>query len=242
MGATLIAILTAALVLPGILAARAFYQAGRIVEVEPSVPSLSSSEGLAMVGAFSLAVHLLYALALTLVADLPDVTGLPLANPYRFFAGDRYAAGQPDDVLAIFLGLTLLCFAAFAVGQIAGQVMMRLDRVIFYGPMTELVAAGQGDSRYIAAYVLTTIEHGEGLLAYQGTVTNLVRDGDQFPVKVMLKNASTFIVKTDATGTVRREETGTIDWIALSSEGWQNIAFRVFELVADSDSSPSGDD
>ena len=46
MGLTLIAILTAALLLPGIMAAWAFFQAAQTNEVESSVPSLSTPEGL----------------------------------------------------------------------------------------------------------------------------------------------------------------------------------------------------
>ena len=52
MGPTLVAIFTAALLLPGIFAARAFYRAGQTREVEVSLPSLSTLDGMALVGAF----------------------------------------------------------------------------------------------------------------------------------------------------------------------------------------------
>jgi hypothetical protein len=61
MGLTLIAIFSAALLLPGIIAARGFYFAGQTREVEVPVPSLSTPDGIALVGFFSLLTHALLA-------------------------------------------------------------------------------------------------------------------------------------------------------------------------------------
>jgi hypothetical protein len=43
MGLTLLALLMTALLLPGIVAAKAFYQAAQTREVEPAVPPLTAS-------------------------------------------------------------------------------------------------------------------------------------------------------------------------------------------------------
>ena len=62
MGLTLLAILATALLLPGILAMRAYYRAGRVAEADPVFPPLSGVEGLAPAGMCCLAVHAAYAI------------------------------------------------------------------------------------------------------------------------------------------------------------------------------------
>ncbi|MGU3315938.1 hypothetical protein ACLBWH_10345 [Sphingomonas sp. M6A6_1c] len=57
MGLTLLAVLVTALLLPGIIAAKAFYQAAQTKEVEPAVPPLTSVDGIAQVGLFSVAQY-----------------------------------------------------------------------------------------------------------------------------------------------------------------------------------------
>jgi hypothetical protein len=81
MGLTLIAILTAALLLPGILAAWAFFRAAQTNEVISSVPALSTPEGIALVGGFSVAVHFVYVVLLKLITSLSPRIPLPLADP-----------------------------------------------------------------------------------------------------------------------------------------------------------------
>ena len=86
MGLTLLAILATALLLPGILAMRAYYRAGRVAEADPVFPPLSGVEGLALAGVFCIAVHLVYAVLLAAFAKLPMVIPWPLADPYAVFA------------------------------------------------------------------------------------------------------------------------------------------------------------
>lgn len=88
MGLTLVAILTAALLLPGLIAARAFYLAAQTREVEVPVPSLAGSDGIALVGFFSVIVHLNYIVGLKLVGRLPELIPAPVANPYLLFAAE----------------------------------------------------------------------------------------------------------------------------------------------------------
>lgn len=232
MGLTLIAILTAALLLPGILAARAFYQASKTGEVEPSIPTLSSMDGIALVGLFSVVVHVAFVAALTAIASLPPVLPLPLADPYQLFTAEGGRLPGRDAAFALFFGLAWLCATALVVGFAGGRLMMRLgDKSIFYGALADVIAAGAGDNRFIAAYVLTKIRHDRRAIGYQGSVHSLIRDDDRFPAKLVLKNASIFYLDFGGDQPERREQPGLIDWITLSSADWENVAFQVIEMT-----------
>ncbi len=242
MGLTLIAVLTAALLLPGILAARSFYQAGQTTEVEPTMPSLSTTDGVALVGMFSVLAHVVYALGLHIAVSWPAAIDWPLANPYILFSSDRLQAVTLDDILSMFWGLTLLCLTAMVVGRVAGAIMMRFgDKTIFYGPLGEILSTATGDDDFVTAYVLTKIEAEGKAIGYQGTVASLLRDADRFPTKVVLKDASVFFLDLTTDAPERRETAKRIDWIALSADDWHNIAFRVFKVVDDADFAADGE-
>ncbi len=234
MGLTLIAVLTAALLLPGIIAARSFYNAGQTSEVEPALPPLSSVDGIALIGLFSVVLHLLYAVGLkvALMIPTPDfLAWVPLADPYAPM-GARHA--DLNAALSVLLGLAGLCVLALPIGNLTGQLMMRLDdKTIFYGSMAEILAKTGSDQDFVVAYVLTKIEHDGRLVGYEGTVVSLLRNADRFPAKVILKDASIFYLTMSDEGPIRRETKGTIDWIALAADEWSNIAFKVFKVEDD---------
>ena len=176
MGLTLIAILTGAMLLPGIVAAHFFYRAGKTGEVDPLVPALGSPTGIAQVGALSVIVHVAFVAGLWAVSQLPHWTALPLANPYRFFRDDSHGLVDLTDAFALMSGLSWLMLVAVVVGRGIGELYMRLsNRSIFYGPMNQLVIAADGPNRFITAYVLTKIEHEGAILGYEGVVENLAR-------------------------------------------------------------------
>lgn len=235
MGLTLVAIFTAALLLPGIIAARLFYFAGQTREVEVPIPSLSTPDGITLVGGFSVLIHLLYAAGLKLVATLPPLLPLPLADPYRPFAPP---AGEPalDIAWSFIAGLALLCALAVAVGLASGRVAARrLDPALVYGPLTDVIDSARGDDRFITAYVVSKIGEGSRLVGYQGTVDSLFRDDDRFPTKVVLRDVVSFYLTFGADGPKREEVGQLIDWLVLRAEDWHNIAFRVFRIVEDGD-------
>ena len=126
MGLTLIAILTAALLLPGIIAARAFYQASKTSEVAPSIPALSSTAGIALVGLFSGYVHFISVAALFASAASPPLVPLPLANPYRLFTTEVAGLDSLDAAFSLFFGLAWLCATALLTGFAGGKLMMRV--------------------------------------------------------------------------------------------------------------------
>ena len=234
MGLTLIAILTAALLLPGIIAARAFYHASKTSEVEPSIPALSSIDGIALVGLFSVLVHFVYATGLVIAISFPSVTALPAANPYQLFTAEAEHLSGLHAAFSLFFGLVMLCLTALVSGYVGGRLVMRWgDKSVFYGSLADIIASGEGDQRFITAYVLTKVRHDARSIGYQGTVVSLIRDADRFPAKILMKNVSVFYLDFDGPVPVRKEHADPIDWIALSKDDWDNIAFKVFRVFDD---------
>jgi hypothetical protein len=233
MGLTLLAIFTAALLLPGIIAARAFYFAGQTREVEVAVPSLSTPNGISLVGGFSIIVHALYVLGLRIVSTLPEWTSLPLADPYRPFAAP--VTGPSLDIASAFLsGLCLLSVLAALLGFLGGKIAIRcLDKALVYGPLADVIESANGDDKFITAYVVTKISVGDRFVGYQGTVDSLFRDDDRFPTKIVLKDVVPFYLTFGKDGPRREEADQIIDWIVLRADDWHNVAFRVFQLVED---------
>lgn len=236
MGLTLVAILTAALLLPGIVAARAYYFSAQTNEVEVPTPPLSTSDGIALVGSFSVAVHFIYVIALLCLSNVKPRTWLPLANPYVFLSETGFSSSSLLDAFSLFSGLTCLCLLAGAIGFAAGKLMLlRKDQSSFYGPLTDVLQSARGDDTFIVAFVLSKIVHENKLLGYQGTVTSLFRDADRYPSKVILKDVAPFYLEMTDNEPIRHEADETIDWIALSSDDWHNIAFRVYRFENDTD-------
>lgn len=237
MGVTLIAILTAALLLPGIVAARTFYRAGQTNEIEPTASPLSSTDGIALVGVFSIVVHFLYVVGLKIALTIPTVppfSAFPTANPYALFRAEGPIVSTVDQALSLLSALVLLCITALLVGSVFGRMMMRRDdKSVFYGPMAEPLATTGSDADFVMAYVLAKLEMGGRTVGYQGTVVSLVRDDDRFPAKVVLKNVSVFYLTVTHGQIIRREMRESIDWIALARDDWHNIAFKVFKIVPD---------
>jgi hypothetical protein len=229
LGLTLVAILTAALLLPGIVAARFFFRAADTAEIEVPVPSLSSPEGIALVGGFSVLVHFVYSVGLWAATALPTLIPLPLADPYALFA-PAPGRGSPDAALGLFAGLLGLCLTAIATGYVAGRVMLRRDKSFFYGPLTELLQAGEGDDKFITAYVISKLQADGKAVGYEGTIAALHRDGDGYPDKVVLKDVAPFSLTQKDDGSTREEGPQVIDWLVLSAADWHNIAFRVFRV------------
>lgn len=240
MGLTLIAILTAALLLPGIIAARSFYHASKTGEVEPSIPALSSMDGIALVGLFSVIVHFVYATGLVIAMSVPSITTMPAANPYQLFTTDAGHLSGLHAAFSLFFGLIMLCLTALVSGYVGGRLVMRWgDKSVFYGSLADIIASGEGEQRFITAYVLTKVRHDARAIGYQGTVVSLIRDADRFPTKILLKNVSVFYLDFDGPIPVRKEHADPIDWIALSKDDWDNIAFKVFKVFDDVDAADS---
>lgn len=233
MGLTLVAIFIAALLLPGIIAARAFYFAGQTREIEVPVPSLSTANGISLVGGFSVLVHAAYVVGLKLVTRLPPMTALPLADPYKVFVPSP--ADVPLDLAWSFIsGMTLLCALAAGIGLIVGRLAIRfLDKSLVYGPLADVIESANGDDKFITAFVVTKIAEGGRFVGYQGVVDSLFRDDDRFPCKVVLKDVVPFYINFTADEPIRQDTNQVIDWLVLHSGDWHNIAFRVYQLVDD---------
>jgi hypothetical protein len=229
-GLTLIAILTAALLLPGIVGARFLYRAAETNEVEAPLPALSTPEGIALVGGFSIAVHFAYTVCLKFVVLLPPLTPFPLADPYSLFQPVAHVQTL-DAAYRLFSGLVGLCLTAVVLGFAAGRILMlRSDKSFFYGPLSEVLEKGSGDNAFITAYVISKIAEGTRLVGYQGSIVSLFRDADRFPAKVVLKDVVPFYLCLQEDRPRREESDQIIDWLVLTADEWHNIAFRVYRV------------
>lgn len=233
MGLTLVAVLTAALLLPGIIATRFLFQAGRTKEAEPAIPSMSSPEGIGIIGGFSVAIHFLYATILFFVSALPAMIPLPLADPYAVLFGTT-SSGSSDMAFALFMGLIWLCVLAAAAGYAFGKAILVWGAgEFFHGPLQEIITQGVGDDAFTVAYVLTKMEHDGKVIGYRGTVGRLLYDADRFPSKLLLRDAVVFTLDLTAEAPERRETTSNIEWIAVTAADWHNVAFRTLRVIAD---------
>ncbi len=231
MGLTLVAILTGALLLPGLIAVYFFYRTGRTKEADPVIPSLGSPLGLAQIGSFAVAVHFVYALILWIVSRMPSRIDLPLADPYRVLDPSGAALTTSEDRLALFSGLGFLLVTAAALGHILGELFrIRANRTIFHGPLNAVLDKADGPDAFITAYVLTKIEHAGMVLGYEGTVTALTRDAELLPARVVLKDARPFRIDIAKGGSKREEDGPVMDCIVINSTDWHNIALRVYQI------------
>lgn len=233
MGLTLIAIFSAALLLPGIIAARAYYYSGQTREVEVPVPSLSTPDGISLVGGFSLLTHTVYIGLLTAALAYPCKIGIPAANPYLAFSPSDHLSAL--GIAGRFAGgLLLLSLLAWLIGFCAGRMaILVLGISAIYGPLADVIESAKGDDKFITAYVVSKIAYEDKLVGYQGTVDSLFRDENRFPTKVVLRDVVPFYLALDETGPTRHESNQVIDWLVLKADDWHNIAFRIFQVIDD---------
>lgn len=219
---------------------RAFYRAGRVAEADPIFPPLSGIEGLAQTGICCVVVHAAYAILLAGISHLPPLLRLPLADPYAVLALHSNADLTRAHVIGLFLGLFWLCFLADILGRVVAWLGKYFgDPGVFHGPLADILTLNVGPNDFINAYVLTKTDVEGGILGYQGTVVSLIRDADRFPVKVVMRNVAIFYLELAGDRPRRREVEESIDWIALSSEEWRNIAFRVILVEEDMGDPPA---
>ena len=231
MGLTLVAVLTAALLLPGIIATRVLYQAGRTREAEPAIPPMTSAEGIGIIGAVSVAIHLLYVMILGAVSLLPPLIPLPLADPYELLFGVPLSGEAIGLTFSLFAGLVWLCLLAVIAGFVIGRLVLRWGAgEFFHGPLQEIVSQGEGDDAFTVAYVLTKIEREGRMVGYRGTVARLLYDADRFPTKLLLKDAVAFTLDITSDAPRRREQGSNIAWLALAAADWHNVAFSTWRI------------
>ncbi|WP_295527806.1 hypothetical protein [Novosphingobium sp. Chol11] len=234
MGATLLAILAGALLLPGIIATQSFFRSARTAAVDPPLPALTSSEGVALVGGFSVVVHALFVSGLAGLHLFAPLIALPWADPYIFAEARLAAMSGNAAAFALFWGLFWLCGVAVLIGALAGRLCLRWGKhAILYGPLSQVYLQGNAPRRFITAYVLTKVSHEGKVLGYEGIVESLAHDAGRYPAQVILRDAESFTLDFSAVVPVRAKAGIRIDWIVLNREEWANIAFSVYELADD---------
>jgi hypothetical protein len=232
---TLLALLGAAMLLPGIIATRTFYSAAKTKEIDVVMPSMSTIDGLSLIGLFTLVVHFFYVVILKIIVATAPTGSWPISDPYRYLSSDNIGLHSLSDSYALFSGLLFASTLAIVVGAVAGKAAIwKLDPSVFYGPINELVRQGQGDNTFITAFILSKVKDAERPIAYEGTVVSVVSDADRFPMKIVLRDVAVFQPRFgEGEDANDRDLQSRIPLMTFESAEWHNLAFRVYRVEMD---------
>lgn len=234
MGFTIVAILTGALLLPGIIFICTFYIAGWTDEVAVEPPPLSSIMTVGIVGVATLATHFAWAVVLYVNDCIEPLFSVPMANPYLFMSDHLEGMSSSDGIFGLFSGLLWVSAVGGILGFAAGKgYLKRKDQSLFYGPLQKVVTQAEGPNAFVSAYVLVKIQHDDKILGYEGVVHRFSQDSDRNPSSVTLKDVSVFQLVLGERGPRRVEGRSSMDWITISSAEWSNIAVKVWRVVED---------
>jgi hypothetical protein len=234
-GFTIIAILSGALILPGICMLTAIFLASWTDELTPEPPPLNSALGITTVGLASIAVHTIWAAALVgnswVIEKWGPIVAIPPANPYLFLSGDLQKFGDYADIFSLFSGLTAVCIIGVLMGRLGTWYIQQTgQQQLFGGPLTNLFKEAEGPDALVTCYIVSKINHEGVILGYEGKVVTLSRDAERNPISVTMEGVTTFYLKFSKTGMTRTVGSNQMDWLVVNKENWENIAFKVFVI------------
>lgn len=227
MGITIAAVLTAALLLPGILGLSIFYSSVGTSEVKVTPPPLGAVTSIAIAGLISLIAHMMWSALLALNGVLPHCIPLPAFDPYSLLFA---AAGQQAGGLEMFAGMAGLicaCVVGGIVGRIAAAGTWEWRGRFLFGWLYPIIEKASPAENYINAYVVTKIENGSDTLGYEGTVENLVLDEQRQIVGVTLVNVATFYLRMNKDGVRRINAKSNLPHLVLRASDYHNVALVV---------------
>ncbi|MEP2736733.1 MAG: hypothetical protein ABJP34_10595 [Erythrobacter sp.] len=233
MGITLLAILSGALLLPGIIAALTFFRISTTADqdVASTMPSLGTPMGIAVAGFFTLIVNVTFIVCLILQRKLPDVVPMHESNPYILLFDIPNTMGGLHVMLSFGSGLIFLCILSVVVGHWTGKGFIRFEKnKLFYGPLSATFEKAKGDNKFIIAHVLSKVGNEFGQIGYEGILDQVTSDKNKCPTMLVLKDVTVFRLKQLKTVVKREDIDQRIGLLAIRSEDWHNIAFEIFEF------------
>jgi len=227
LGITIAAVLTAALLLPGILGLSIFYSSVGTSEVKVTPPPLGTVTSIAIAGLVSLISHMAWSALLVLNGVLPHYIRLPAFDPYRllFTATGQQVGGA--EMFAGMAGLVCACAAGGIFGRIAAAGTWEWRGRFLFGWLYPIIEKASPAENYINAYVVTKIENGSDTLGYEGTVENLVLDEQRQIVGVTLINVATFYLRMNKDGIRRINAKSNLPHLVLRASDYHNVALVV---------------
>lgn len=227
MGITIAAVLTAALLLPGLIGLSLFYSSVGTPEVKVTPPPLGAVTSLAIVGILSVLAHAVWSLLLAINHVLPSLIALPPFDPYRLIFLPTGARASALDIFAGMAGLTLACLCGAVIGRVADAGAVPWRGRSLFGWLYPIIEKARPAENYINAYVVTKIENGTDTLGYEGTVENLVLDEQRQIVGVTLINVSTFYLRMNKDGVKRVNAKSSLRHLVLRDSDYHNVALVV---------------
>ena len=227
MGITIATVLTAALLLPGILGLSLFYSSVGTSEVKVTPPPLGAVTSIAIVGIIAIIAHMIWSALLALNGVLPNCLPLPPFDPYRllFTAVGQQVSGS--EMFAGMAGLICACVVGGFIGRIAAAGTWEWRGRFLFGWLYPIIEKASPAENYINAYVVTKIENGSDTLGYEGTVENLVLDEQRQIVGVTLINVATFYLRMNKNGVRRINANSSLRHLVLRASDYHNVALVV---------------
>lgn len=227
MGITIAAVLTAALLLPGIIGFSLFYSSVSTAEVKVTPPPLGTVTSLAVIGALSIIAHALWSGLLALNPLVPAVLPWPAWDPYRLIFLPSGSTATPADVWAAMAGLLATCGIGGLAGWLAARGNIRWRGEFLFGWLYPIIEKAAPTENYINAYVVTKIEHGTDMLGYEGTVENLVLNEQRQIVGLTLINVSSFYLRMTSERVRRVNAHSNLRHLVLRDTDYHNVALVV---------------
>lgn len=227
MGITIAAVLTAALLLPGIVGLSIFYTSVGTTEVKVTPPPLGTVTSLAIVGIIAVLAHMIWGSALAINAGLDPCIGVPPFDPYHLLFSTTGARISTAQIAAGMAGLVCSCLVGGLIGRIGAVGNWKWRGRFLFGWLYPIMEKAAPAQNYINAYVVTKVEKNGDILGYEGTVENLVLDEQRQIIGVTLNNVATFYLRLNKAGVKRINANSTLPHLVLRGEDYHNVALVV---------------
>lgn len=215
---------------------------GPIDRLQATPPLPSSLLGVAVIGLSALAFHAAAALLFWFIRDVFYVHETPSAwlDFYRVITELPGNGGQRADRVARFLAVLVgLSIAAFLAGGLVRGVPS--VRGLLYGWLAGIIERSRPKGRFVAAYVLSTIEHEGVRVGYQGLIEHVMLDSDREISSLVLRAVDrfTFKLRGDLVINTRPATRTRLDRLYLEKTQIANVVFQVIDAGAPPSAPPT---
>lgn len=224
---TIAAVLTAALLLPGVIGLSIFYSNVGTSEVKVTPPPLGAVTSIAIAGMLSVISHVLWSALLALNEVLPHYIPTPAFDPYRLLFSPKDQLLSSTEMFAGLIGLVCTCIVGGICGRIAAAGTWEWRSRYLFGWLYSIIEKAGPAENYINAYVVTKIENDSDTLGYEGTVENLVLDEQRQIVGVTLINVATFYLRMNKNDVRRINANSNLPHLVLRASDYHNVALVV---------------
>ncbi|WP_121115253.1 hypothetical protein [Croceibacterium ferulae] len=132
----------------------------------------------------------------------------------------------PYWLLSLLLPAVMTGVIAFRLGS--RQQVRRLRERSVLGWFQPWIAQARSADQFVVAYVVTSMAHDGGYVAYEGVLANVALDDNRAIAMIVLDNCDRFLVKITEDGVKRVDAPTSIGLIQLDARNCLNIALELF--------------